>query len=302
MESFAIKKTSGIAALTGRRFSPKPAFTQRNFNARLVSQTRFASSPATTTRMFTLQIYTVLFTYWKSHLDRYGTPQPVTQTTPSKKQGLPVKPAAVFRGCSPFTWMSFPVDYQLTLSLGGLVTDAAEGLRGHAQVGRDHPLRDPGRQLGIGLKKLKISFLGAQAKKGLNPALRGDEAVLQDRANQIVEGWDVAAQLLKIGLVDEDYFGVLQRIDIVIRWVARQQALPVARPPIFYRKAKDRLVPFFIYLINTYASFNNEGIVSPNVTFLQQILAFTQPFILTNRLYFLQLIRRQVAFFKDIFF
>ena len=52
-----------------------------------------------------------------------------------------------------------------------MLTDAAEGLGGDAQIGRDHLLRDPGRQLGIGLKKLKISFLGAQAKEGLDPAL-----------------------------------------------------------------------------------------------------------------------------------
>ena len=112
-----------------------------------------------------------------------------------------------------------------------ILTDAAEGFRRHAQIRREHRLRnalDDGR---IGLEEIDIPLLGARAQRADDPLIFGGRMLLQSVAEGLGEGGNVLEKTLMPRGIDEQQIRVFDRVEEVLRRRARSQAARVGEPP-----------------------------------------------------------------------
>jgi hypothetical protein len=162
------------------------------------------------------------------------------------------------------------------LLLSYLLFDPAEGFGCNAQVGGDHLLRHPQRQAGTFFEELAVSLFGGITDGGIQPALHGHETLVDDLIDQIIQGRYLFAEVVEVLFTDHQYHGVFQRIDVQCGRLARQQAFPVAGPPILHSKMQDMLYTFIVYPVGAYDAGAYKGVVAPGIAFLQQVLVLPQ--------------------------
>ena len=129
---------------------------------------------------------------------------------------------------------------------GDVPSQAAEGFAGDAQVGGDHVLRNAPDAFGVGLHEFEVFLFGRFAERSYQPALGGDEVVLDEDAEIPFEGGDFFQQGLPGGVGDQEEFAVLQGFDIEKGGFFRKKAVEVGCPPAFEGELQDMLVALVI--------------------------------------------------------
>jgi SAM-dependent methyltransferase len=120
--------------------------------------------------------------------------------------------------------------------------DAAQRLGRHAEVRRQHRLRDALDDRRVGLEKLEIPLLGVRAQRADDPLILGGVVALEAGA----EGDAVAVHRLDDTVVgrrvDQQQLGILDGVDKVLRRSAFHQAARVGQPPGLGRELDDVLL------------------------------------------------------------
>ena len=123
---------------------------------------------------------------------------------------------------------------------------AAEGLAGNTQIGRDHMLWHPLDALRVQLHELEVFLFSRFAERFHEPALGGNKAVLYQDAKISFQDGELFQERLPGWPVDQQELAVLQRLDIEKRRLFRKKAVQIRRPPAFQGELKDMLRAFLV--------------------------------------------------------
>jgi SAM-dependent methyltransferase len=152
------------------------------------------------------------------------------------------------------------------LSPRQILADAAQRLGGHAEVGREHGLRNALDDRRIGVEKLEIPLLGARAQCADDAlVLRGGMA-LQAVSERLGEGGHGLEQTLMSRGVDEQQIRIFDRVEEILRRRTRPEAGGVGEPPRLRRELDDVLLTFRVDHEMAQAAHRDEGGVAADIT------------------------------------
>jgi len=124
------------------------------------------------------------------------------------------------------------------------LADPAERFGRHTEIGREHGLRDALHDRRVGALELEIPLLGGGAQRADDALVLGGVVPLQAGP----EGGGVAGHALDDALmgraINQQHFGVLDRLDEVLGRRPVVQALRVGEPPRLGRELDDVLLAF----------------------------------------------------------
>lgn len=161
-------------------------------------------------------------------------------------------------------------------------------------------LGNASRNGGIRLEKIQVSFFGRSAKRCRNTPLVGHESAFQQQSEEPIEFRNLLEKLLLSASLQEQQLGVFQGIDIVGRWLACQDAVWIADPPILDCKLDDMLFAFIVDRIASQAAPDDKGVVLAYLTFLQEKLALPELLRDEERCAPLELFIRQFDALEDM--
>ena len=161
-------------------------------------------------------------------------------------------------------------------------------------------LGDAPDALGIGLYKLQVFLFGRFAEGAEQPALGGDETVLDQDAEIAFEGWQLFQEQFPGGMRDQQQLAVFEGFDIQKRRLTRKKTIEIGRPPAFQGKLKDMFAALFIDGICPQQTLADEDIVFGDIPFLQDKLLFSQFFWGKEGFTKLELLRCQCDLLVDL--
>ena len=101
------------------------------------------------------------------------------------------------------------------LFAGHVLTYPAEGLRRNSEIGRDHILGKALEELGIGMGKVIVSFLGRHAERRMDPLLGSYGRLSIHLFDGQVETLDPIPELMCMCSRNDKEVRILQHFDVV---------------------------------------------------------------------------------------
>ena len=153
----------------------------------------------------------------------------------------------------------------IELSARKALPDAADRFWRDPEVGSQHPLRHALRNRRIGLEELLVSLLRRRAQRCDDALVLGGCVLLQSCAEcRGIAGHGID-HLLMGWRVDEEHFGVFDRVDEVRRRRAGHQAGRVRQPPRFWGELDDVFLALRVDHVVAKAACRDEGRVRRHI-------------------------------------
>lgn len=155
--------------------------------------------------------------------------------------------------------------------------DAAERLGRHAEVRREHGLRNALHDRRVGLQEFEVALLRGRTERTDDPLVLGGGVTLQPDAKRLGVGRNVLDEVLLPRRVDQEQFGILDRLDEVGRRRALGQADRIGDPPRLGAELNDVLLAFGIDDEIAQAADGHKGRVTADLTGALEKLPRAEP-------------------------
>jgi SAM-dependent methyltransferase len=146
-----------------------------------------------------------------------------------------------------------------------VLADAAQSLRRHAEVRRQHRLGNALDDRRVGFEKLEVPLLGARAQRADDPLILGGIVALESSTKGDAVGVHRLEDVLMRGPVDQQQLRIFDGVDEVLRRRAFHQAGRVSQPPRLWRELDDVLLALRVDHEVAEATAGNEGGVAGHV-------------------------------------